>query len=146
MKEIADREEAILEGKKSSIIYLREVSKKDGKTRTISGYIDLNDRLRKEEFGKYFRGEEKLVPNKNDLSYYCFESQISKSNASDTFKVEIDDSGLGLIFTHKLDRKSINVNPDVVEPGDNTKRYDIIDPDYEQVVVWDHESRRAQKN
>lgn len=43
MKNIEAREEAILEGKKSTIIYLRETSRKDGKdgkegkTRTISG-------------------------------------------------------------------------------------------------------------
>eukprot|EP00801_Mesodinium_rubrum_P007744 Mrub_07757.p2 GENE.Mrub_07757~~Mrub_07757.p2 ORF type:complete len:146 (-),score=24.03 Mrub_07757:76-513(-) len=139
---------AILEGKKSSIIYIRETSRKEGKdgkegkSRTISGYIDLNDRLRKEDFGVYFRGEQKLLPTKNDLSYYCFESQFSKSNPSDTFKVEIDENSLGLLFTLKNDRKSINVNPEAENPGDNTERIDIDDPDYDQVVIWDHESRK----
>lgn len=47
----------------------------------------------------------------------------------------------GLLFKNKRDRKMINVDPKA-KPGDNTTRTEIITPEYQQAVIYDHVTRR----
>jgi hypothetical protein len=45
------------------------------------------------------------------------------------------------MFKNKRDRKVINVDPKE-PPGDNTTRTEIRTSEYEQVVIYDHMTRR----
>lgn len=82
----------------------------------------------------------KLLPKPSDLSYYNWETQLSTSNSSPLYQV-IADSAQGLLFKNKRDRKIINVNPEC-DPGDNTSRTELATKEYEQVVFYDHSTRR----
>ncbi len=53
----------------------------------------------------------------------------------------IADNETGLMFKNKRDRKVINVDPKE-PPGDNTTRTEIRTSEYEQVVIYDHMTRR----
>ncbi len=47
----------------------------------------------------------------------------------------------GLLFKNKRDRKTINVDPKA-PCGDNSSRHTVTDPDYMQIVIYDHLTRR----
>jgi hypothetical protein len=51
-------------------------------------------------------------------------------------------SGTGLLFKNKRDRKVINVDPFKEDSGDNSVRHEIKTPEYIQVVIYDHMTRR----
>ena len=40
------------------------------------------------------------------------------------------------------DRKVINVDPLLENPGDNSRRVEVPTHEYRQVVIWDHVTRR----
>jgi hypothetical protein len=46
-----------------------------------------------------------------------------------------------MLFKNKRDRKTINVDPKA-NCGDNSSRHEIKDPDYLQLVIYDHQTRR----
>jgi len=52
---LADKEESVLNGRRLIIIFLRYMGKHE-----ISGYIDLADRLKNEDFKPYFEGKKLL--------------------------------------------------------------------------------------
>lgn len=52
------------------------------------------------------------------------------------------DNAQGLLFRNKKDRKTINVDPKAETPGDNTERTVLETDEYEQVVLYDHVTRR----
>jgi hypothetical protein len=93
-----------------------------------------------DNFEPIFEGKKRLHPRPSDLSYYNWETQASSSASSANFQVIADDEA-GLLFKNKRDRKVINVDP-AVPPGDNSSRLEIRDPDYLQVVIIDHMTRR----
>jgi len=137
LQAISDREELIKNMKLTSILFIRD---RNSKGQEVSGYIDLAHRFRNEPFEPYFEGRKKMMPKPSDLSYYNWETQTSTSNSSPNFQV-IAESESGLLFKNKRDRKLINVDPNV-PPGDNTTRVEIKSPDYLQIVIFDHLTRR----
>jgi hypothetical protein len=134
---LADREELVRNGRLSSIIFIRDV---DSRGHEISGYIDFGHRLQSEDFGQYFQGKKKLLPKPSDLSYYNWETQTLSFNNSQNFTV-IADGTQGLMFKHKRDRKVVTVDPKY-PPGDNSRRVVIPTPEFVQVVIFDHVTRR----
>eukprot|EP00759_Apiculatamorpha_spiralis_P017530 PhF_6_TR23742/c0_g1_i1/m.33160 len=137
--QLSMREEMVRNGKLSTIIFIRHVM--DGKGHEISGYIDFGHRLRTEDFTEYFLGKKMLLPKPSDLSYYNWRTHTLYYNNSSTFQV-IADPKLGLLFKHKRDRKTINVDPRVASPGDNSHRMVVPTTEYTQVTIYDHVTRR----
>jgi len=141
LAELAKREENIKNGRLKTILYLRyeelvkdpdktEESKKSPakkqtkakrkeaeqvieKRKEISGYIDLAQRFQTEDFRPYFEGKKLLLPKNGDLSYYNWKTQNPTVSDSRNFRV-IANSKAGLLFRNKLDRKDIDVNPELV--------------------------------
>ena len=83
------------------------------KKKEISGYIDLAQRFQSEDFKPYFVGERLLLPKNGDLSYFNWKAQNPTVSDSRNFRV-IANSKAGLLFRNKLDRKDIDVNPELV--------------------------------
>ncbi|XP_071952539.1 cilia- and flagella-associated protein 299-like [Antedon mediterranea] len=138
LKALAQREEANRSGKMTSIIFIRD---KNGKGQEISGYIDFAHRLKTEDFEPYFAGKKRLLPRPSDLSFYNWETQTSTSNPTPNYQV-IAENATGLLFKNKRDRKILNVDPKAPTPGDNSTRTPIDCPQYIQVVIYDHITRR----
>ncbi len=120
-----------------TIIFIRD---RNAKGQEVSGHIDYALRLKSENFEPYFERRKKLMPKPTDLSYYNWETQTSTSNSTPNFQV-IADNEAGLLFKNKRDRKVINVDPNA-NPGDNSIRTEIKSPDYLQIVIYDHMTRR----
>eukprot|EP01112_Ceratiomyxa_fruticulosa_P022561 TRINITY_DN829_c0_g4_i1.p1 TRINITY_DN829_c0_g4~~TRINITY_DN829_c0_g4_i1.p1 ORF type:complete len:242 (-),score=50.14 TRINITY_DN829_c0_g4_i1:60-785(-) len=137
LQELADREEMVRSGKLTSIIFIRD---KNSKGQEISGYIDYAHRLKTENFEPYFERKKRLLPRPTDLSFYNWETQTPTSNPTPNFQV-IADNEAGLLFKNKRDRKILNVDPKS-DPGDNSRRVEVKTPEYIQVVIYDHVTRR----
>jgi hypothetical protein len=137
LQALAHREELVRNGKLTSIIFIRD---RNHKGQEVSGYIDYHHRLKSENFEPYFEQKKRLMPRPTDLSYYNWETQNSTNNSSPNFQV-IADNEAGLLFKNKRDRKIINVDPQA-EPGDNSTRTEVKTGEYEQVVIYDHMTRR----
>jgi hypothetical protein len=137
LQALANREEAVRNGKLTCIIFIRDFNSRG---QEVSGYIDLAHRLKTESFEPYFTGKRRLMPKPSDLSYYNWETQTSTSNSSPNFQV-VADNGTGLLFKNKRDRKVIDVNPSAT-PGDNTTRFELRTSEYAHVVIYDHVTRR----
>jgi len=138
LAELAKREDAVTNGKLTSIIFIRDYNSKG---QEISGYIDYAHRLKSDNFSLYFDGKRKLLPKPSDLSYYNWKTQTSTCNPTSNFQV-LADSENGLLFKNKRDRKIINVDPKATSSGDNSERHEIKDPNYVQIVIYDHQTRR----
>ena len=137
LQALAKREELVRTGKLTTIIFLRDYNNKG---QEISGYIDLAQRFRTEDFVPIFDRRRRFLPKPTDLGYYNWDTQLSTSNSSPYYQV-ISDNQQGLLFKNKRDRKIINVNPEVAL-GDNTTRLELETTEYEQVVIFDHTTRR----
>ena len=137
LKALAVREEAVLNGKLSTIIFIRDTNSKG---QEVSGYIDFGHRLRSDNLEPIFSGKKRLMPKASDLSYYNWKTKMSSYNHTPNFLV-IADAEHGLLFKNKRDRKVINVDPRA-PPGDNSTRVEIVSSDYVQVVLYDHIARR----
>ena len=137
LQAIANREELVRTGKLTAILFIRDYNSKG---QEVSGYIDLAQRFRTEDFTSIFDRRKKMLPKPTDLSYFNWDTQLSVSNSSPYYQV-ISDNHQGLLFKNKRDRKLINVNPEV-SPGDNTTRLELDTTEYMQVVIYDHTSRR----
>eukprot|EP01079_Euglenida_sp_SAG-EU17-18_P008431 gene8431-1507_t len=136
---LQQREELVRNGKLSTIVFIRHV---DANGMEVSGYIDFGHRLKLEDFADYFDRKKKFLPKPSDLSYYNWKTQTLHYNNSSTFQV-IADNGMGLLFKHKRDRKTINVEPRGTNLRDsNSNRYQVKDEGYTQVVLYDHYTRR----
>ncbi|XP_071808496.1 cilia- and flagella-associated protein 299-like [Asterias amurensis] len=138
LKALAQREEANRSGKMTSIIFIRD---KNARGQEISGYIDYAHRLKTEDFEPYFSGRKRLLPRPSDLSFYNWETQTSTSNPTPNYQV-IAENASGLLFKNKRDRKILNVDPKAASPGDNSTRTPLTCPQYTQVVIYDHITRR----
>jgi hypothetical protein len=135
---LAEREEAVTQGKMTSIIFIRD---RNHKKQEVSGYIDFNHRLKTEDFTPYFTGKKRLLPRPSDLSYYNWETQTSTSNPTPNFQIQADNY-CGLLFKNKRDRKVINVDPFKEDSENTNERKDIKTHEYIQVVIYDHATRR----
>mmetsp|Transcript_5536 Transcript_5536/g.20830 ORF Transcript_5536/g.20830 Transcript_5536/m.20830 type:complete len:231 (-) Transcript_5536:32-724(-) len=136
---LAKREVLVRDGKLSTIIFIRDVDKHTG--HEISGYIDYAHRLKTDDFEDYFSRKKKLMPKPTDLSYYNWKTQTLRYNNSSTFQV-IADSERGLLFKHRRDRKTIDVDPKSSDPGFNSTRKNIKTNEYLQCVLYEHHPRR----
>ena len=134
---LAQREEAVRNGKLTTIIFLRDLN---AKKQEVSGYIDYAHRLKTENWDPVFDRTKRLLPKATDLSFFNWDTQNATCNATPNFQV-IGDNEAGLMFKNKRDRKVIDVDPHK-RPGDNTTRTDITTDEYLQVCIWDHVSRR----
>ncbi|KAG2427075.1 hypothetical protein HXX76_012589 [Chlamydomonas incerta] len=137
LQALKDREEAVRNGKLTTIVFIRD---KNSKGQEVSGYIDYGHRLKTENCEPYFDRKKRLMPRPSDLSFYNWETQMSTSNPTPNFQV-IADNEAGLLFKNKRDRKVINVDP-TAKPGDNSTRTELETAEYAQVVVYDHVTRR----
>ncbi|ORC85943.1 putative: flagellar/basal body protein [Trypanosoma theileri] len=131
------REELVRSGKLATIIFLRDIVR----GQEVSAYIDYGHRLKTEDFTEYFARRKKLTPRRTDLSYYNWKTHTLFYNNSLTFQV-LADNEMGLLMKHKRDRKTINVDPRAPTPGDNSNRTVIHSPEYVQVTIYDHVTRR----
>ena len=112
------------------------------------------------------------MPKTTDLSFYNWDTQVSKLSPSPNFEVgapgalprpvflpnpairfspcaimmlllqTISDQHMGLQFKCTRDRKIVNVDPALPTPGDNTTRTVLKTPEYLQAVFYDHATRR----
>ena len=82
-----------------------------------------------------------MVPKPTDLSYYNWKTGVCANNDSPNFKVDASSGEAGLLFRNKRDRKVINVNPNA-EKDENVERYEVESPDYTQIVLYDHQTRK----
>mmetsp|Transcript_15759 Transcript_15759/g.46582 ORF Transcript_15759/g.46582 Transcript_15759/m.46582 type:complete len:239 (-) Transcript_15759:358-1074(-) len=137
LQALKDREEAVRNGKLTTIIFVRD---KNAKGQEVSGYIDFGHRLRSENMEAVFDRKKRLMPRPTDLSFYNWETQMSTSNPTPNFQVIADDE-CGLLFKNKRDRKVINVDPHA-RPGDNSMRTELLTDEFAQVVLFDHVTRR----
>ena len=137
LQALASREELVRTGKLTTIVFIRDFNSKG---QEISGYIDLAHRMRTEDFLPIFDQRRRLLPKPSDLSYFNWETQLSKSTSTPHYQV-IADSSQGVLFKNKRDRKIVNVNPESI-PGDNSTRTEIETAEYTQVVLYDHSTRR----
>merc|ERR1712137_107229 len=137
LRHLACREELVRNGKLSTIIFIRD---RNAKGQETSGYIDYGHRLKIENFEPYFERKKRLLPRPSDLSFYNWDTQHSTSNESPNFQI-IPDYEKGLLFKNKRDRKVIYVDPKS-EAGDNSMRLDMKTPEYIQVVIFDHLTRK----
>lgn len=137
LQALADREEVVRNGKLTSIVYIRD---RNHKGQEISGYIDYAHRLKTDNMAAFFERKRKFLPKPSDLSFYNWESGVCTSNPTPNFQALADNES-GLLFKNKRDRKIINVDPKA-DPGDNSRRVEIRCPNYLQVVIYDHITRR----
>jgi hypothetical protein len=140
LQELANREDQVKSGKSTTIIFIRH---HNSKGQEVSGYIDFAHRLRTDDFCAIFEGKRLLLPRPSDLSYYNWDTQLSTSNSTPFYQV-IADSGKGLQFKNKRDRKLIDVNPQpsIEQRDESTVRIEIRSPEYTQIVLFDHSTRR----
>ncbi|KAM6361096.1 cilia- and flagella-associated protein 299 [Alca torda] len=138
LRALAEREEANLTGKISSIIFIRD---RNSRRQEVSAYIDYAHRLTTDDFEVYFSGKKRLFPRNTDLSFYNWDRNVSTSHSSPNYQV-IAENACGLLFKNKSDRKIINVDPKAY-PGDNTTRTPVKTDLYLHVVIYDHIVRRG---
>lgn len=83
------------------------------------------------------------LPRVSDAPDWCNRMSFVASRAPKPNNGEqvIADGEAGLLFKNKRDRKVVNVDPKAA-PGDNTTRTEIRTPEYRQVVIYDHMTRR----
>ncbi|CAL1260969.1 unnamed protein product [Larinioides sclopetarius] len=139
MQALAKREEDNLTGCLATIIFIRDVNEKGEE---VSAYIDYRHRLKKENWGPYFRGEKKIAPSENDLSFYNWIKGTSYHTSSANFDVVADTDTLKLLFVCKSDGCAIDVNPKA-QITEKVSRLDLTETSYEQAVIFDHLVLRA---
>ena len=75
-------------------------------------------------------------------TFYNWKTRTIHRNESTSFQVKADND-TGIIISNTRDSKQFSLDPaDAENPGDNTARYDIDDPNYEHCVLYVHSSRR----
>ncbi|XP_065194166.1 cilia- and flagella-associated protein 299-like [Sycon ciliatum] len=136
---LAEKEEGNREGYESTIIFLRGLNELG---QEVSAYIDYADRLQKEDFKQYFQGKKVLLPKPTDLSYFNWNTNAQRLNSSVNYEV-MSSSSDGLQFRHKQDRRFINVDPKVKDPGLGTMRVVIATDEYLQVTIYEHNPHRT---
>lgn len=135
MEELALRERSNRLNVLSTVIFLRHLAKRSQFEE--SAYIDFADRLRKENWLPYYRGERLLSPRRRDLAYYHWRLGRALLNESRNY-LPIVDPERGLLLKNIHDRQMITVDPAAASPGVHTTRTRIHCPFYEHVILYDH--------
>ncbi|XP_014480350.1 PREDICTED: uncharacterized protein C4orf22 homolog [Dinoponera quadriceps] len=135
MEELALRERPNRLGVLSTVVFLRHLTKRSRFEE--SAYIDFGDRLEKEDWLPYYRGERRLSPHKRDLAYYHWRLGKAHLNESRNY-LPIVDPEHGLLLKNIHDRQMITVDPAAASPGVHSTRVRIRCPSYEHVVLYDH--------
>ncbi|KAL0221742.1 hypothetical protein RCL1_001596 [Eukaryota sp. TZLM3-RCL] len=138
MNILAKFERLVRSGKLAIIIFIRD---RNSKGQEVSGYIDYADRLRTDNFADYFNPDSpvRLLPRHTDLSYYNWETRTVAGQNSPNFEVATDPV-LGLLFKNKRDRRVIRADPS--PESDVGDRYIVNTHEYEQVIIYEHRTRR----
>ncbi|XP_034231484.1 cilia- and flagella-associated protein 299-like [Thrips palmi] len=137
LRELAQRERANRVGLLATIIHLHMVSSLGYE---LSGYVDFADRLSRENWVPYFKGERTLTPARNDLAFYHWRMDQARCKSTNNFKV-MPDPRRGLLFKHRKDRLRVCVDP-AVAPGPNSTRTRVSSPQYISCVLIDHVVRQ----
>jgi len=130
-KALAYREEANRTTRLLTIIFIRD---KNNLGHEISAYIDYANRLKFEDFTKFFLGQNKLLPLTTDLSFYNWNTNMCISNDTNNFHLLSDINGIRFRCEH--DRKIINVDPELKHFGDGTIRTIINAIGYLQIILY----------
>lgn len=139
MEKLAEIEDEVRNGQKTALIFIRGINSSG---QEVSAYIDYGDRLRNEDWRNYFQKKRPLKPKITDMSYYNWKTRNVNQSDSTNFDVQADNDR-GIIITNKRDMKEFSLDPaNAANPGDNTVRYDIEDPNYLHCVLYVHSSRR----
>lgn len=104
--ELARREDANLNGRLVTIIYLRD---RNSKGQEVSSYIDFAQRLREDDFANIFAGRERLVPKTTDISHYNWDTNVTHSNNTPNFDV-IYRGARGIQLKCKRDRRIVDLD------------------------------------
>ena len=91
LRALAEREESIRTGRLSCIAYLRH---HNAKGQEVSGYIDINDRMRADDWTDIWDGRRKVSVKPTDLSYYNWDSGIAVNTHSPNWQVKVDDDDM----------------------------------------------------
>ena len=139
MQKLASIEDDVRNGQKVALIFIRSIN---SHKQEVSAYIDYGDRLKQEDWRLYFSGKKLLKPLPTDLSFYNSKTRTVHTNNTSNFEVK-SDSDSGIIVNNKKDLKEFSLDPAMKDnPGDNTVRIDIDDPNYLHCVLYIHSSRR----
>jgi hypothetical protein len=130
-KALAYREEANRTTRLLTIIFIRD---KNNLGHEISAYIDYANRLKFEDFTKFFLGQNKLLPLTTDLSFYNWNTHMCISNDTNNFRLLSDINGIRFRCEH--DRKIVNVDPELNHYGDGTIRTIINAIGYLQIILY----------
>eukprot|EP00878_Enallax_costatus_P046933 GHUV01057258.1.p1 GENE.GHUV01057258.1~~GHUV01057258.1.p1 ORF type:complete len:194 (+),score=51.45 GHUV01057258.1:860-1441(+) len=85
LEALRDREEAVRNGKLTTIIFIRD---RNARGHEVSGYIDFAHRLKSDgNMETYFERSKRLMPHQSDLSFYNWETHLSTSNPTPNFQV-----------------------------------------------------------
>ena len=91
LRALAEREESIRTGRLSCIAYLRHHNTKG---QEVSGYIDINDRMRADDWGDVWEGRRRVAVRPTDLSYYNWDSGAAVNTHSPNWQVKVDDDDM----------------------------------------------------
>ena len=136
---LAEREEPLMNEKKAVILFIRAVVKQpSGKEVETSGYIDLADRVKKEDFVEYYRGSKLLLPKPSDLSYFNWTTGKVFYNESVNFKNDPNFDRQILTFVNKKDKKAMVLDPEkVTKEGIGPIVVHAKIPEYKQVLIFE---------
>lgn len=145
LHELKHRERANRTHLLQTIIYL---SRRWPTGKEISGYIDFADSLqrhsRKEDgsidWHDIFAERKLIAVSPSDLGYYNWHTGQSITNDTANFRA-FTKPGKGLVFSCRLDRQIIYIDPSLVSPGISTTRTEFESTKYEHIVLFDHVAR-----
>ncbi|KAG0619699.1 hypothetical protein M758_4G158100 [Ceratodon purpureus] len=135
---LQEREKPVREGKLSTVIFIRDYLKNG---QEVSGYIDYAERMKTTDLEPVFLLKRRFLPTPEDLSFFNWHSNISTTRQTPSWLVIADDE-TGMYLKNKLDRKVMCMDPTLTSPGDNSTRTVIKSHEYEQIVIFDHITRR----
>ena len=95
----------------------------------ISGFIDLAQRIKKENFLPYLTGQKRLKPRQGDLSFANLTKRKSRLCSSENWKVlSEDDSQPAINFEHKITGRKVSslwvIGDQNIDDGINSNKCD----------------------
>ncbi|KAH8321255.1 hypothetical protein KR059_008932, partial [Drosophila kikkawai] len=128
----------------STIVF---ISTRDSKGFNVSGYIDLEQSIRRfregdptsHSWSNILAGNRRLQPNSQDLSFIAWKNGRVFYNDTDNYKV-IPDPVRGLCFSFKGDGAMIYIEKKITE--DHPSCLFIESPMHGSAVIYDHRIRR----
>ncbi|XP_017098855.2 cilia- and flagella-associated protein 299 [Drosophila bipectinata] len=128
----------------STIIF---VSTRDSKGFSVSGYIDLEQSMRRFKLGEFkchpwsdiFAGRRRLEPNNQDLSFVTWKNATVYYNESDNYRI-IPDAGKGLCFLFKGDGSLLPIEKFITEEHSSCTFLESEKHGF--CAVYDHRIRR----